>query len=479
LNSLRLIGTEEGAYRYADPNEDENILSGKINGILDVITKSSLVPITILPESNLKVISGMSSPDGKFWVDLTNESYEYYKPVVFSVDNGEPISVLPVRIESIDLWSEWYSKLIHDIAFELLVLARNNQVTTSDNLDPTLARELHLELLLLRSNAIICRLEPSSVNHHRLTALLETLNNLRKGETINELKLNDMKFEGKFATKFTSSAHVSTPSVTISPPKQTTWPIYKYENKRRLSAKETEHRIFIILGRSNNHDVINWIHDDILNQKQNGANILHIVASIGRIALIPSILESGLNINEPDSKGRTPLDLSVLYGYWKMFDSLQEKGGKLSLEGQLLLRTCISKGYYELASRLVKHSLAVITDDMLDNVPTAEGLKWLSVHSTKNLPLETAILKGALDIVTDKIASKSKISWLGLEKIFTKSTQDYVSIVRLLLDSKKAQSHEIIPISDSAGAGVSVTLLPTAKLHGHYLFQVRRDLFQW
>lgn len=63
LNSLRLIGTEEGAYRYADPNEDDDILSGKINGVLDVIAKSSCIPLKILPESNLEILGGSN---GKF-----------------------------------------------------------------------------------------------------------------------------------------------------------------------------------------------------------------------------------------------------------------------------------------------------------------------------------------------------------------------------------------------------------------------------
>lgn len=61
---------------------------------------------------------------------------------------------------------------------------------------------------------------PSLVNLIRLPSLLQTLNSIRKGESINEQKLNDIKFEGKFATKLSgnttsagSSSHISTPSV--------------------------------------------------------------------------------------------------------------------------------------------------------------------------------------------------------------------------------------------------------------------------
>lgn len=290
--------------------------------------------------------------------------------------------------------------------------------------------------------------------------MLQTLNSIRKGETINEQKLNDMKFEGKFATKLSgnttstsgSSAHISTPSVNSIVSRRSYWGTIDIKREKRLKADDKQAQLFIALGRYNNIDAINWINShtsEVSNETQDGSNALHITASIGRISLTREILSLDiLDVNAINSEGRTALDLSVLYGYWKTFDILSDHGAKLSLNGQLLLQTCVSKGYWELASRLLSSNYATVTDDMLENVPTSEGLNWLSARSTKYLPIEMAVVKGAVDIVRDKINTVGNISWKGLEEIFIKSTNDYISIVKLLLDSKKASAYEIIPLTD-------------------------------
>jgi len=69
LNALRQIGTEEGAYRYADPSENPDILSGKINSLLDVVAESSAIPIKLIQtESSPSIISGSND---KYWLNLT------------------------------------------------------------------------------------------------------------------------------------------------------------------------------------------------------------------------------------------------------------------------------------------------------------------------------------------------------------------------------------------------------------------------
>lgn len=167
---------------------------------------------------------------------------------------------------------------------------------------------------------------------------METIDSLRKGENVNELKFNDMKFEGKCATKLSgnssssnsgsiaSSANVSTPSITSTISKVTIWPILNLPRCKRLNSSNSAHPLFITLGRSNNMDAIEWLENhrsEIVNVSQNMSNALHITSSIGRIALTSSILDFNiLNINEVDGEQRSPLDLSILYGYWKTFDSI-------------------------------------------------------------------------------------------------------------------------------------------------------------
>lgn len=90
LNLLRMIGTEEGAYRFADPNENDDILSGKIRSIFDVIASSVALPINIT--SDFKILNG---DNGTYWIELPGD----INVVKFTLENKE-IMVVPEIVEA-------------------------------------------------------------------------------------------------------------------------------------------------------------------------------------------------------------------------------------------------------------------------------------------------------------------------------------------------------------------------------------------
>lgn len=454
LNALRLIGTTEGAFRYADPSENDDILSRKINSVIDVIASSVCLPLRITA-SNFEIANG---GNGTFWVKIPNEYIA--EPISFAVDRGEELSVTPEVSTSDALWSEWYSVLIDDIADELVTLAKlssGTEMVLEGQDDTSLERELHLELISRRANSILARLDTSDANYSRLTSLTETLENLRKGLKVDTLKLGDMKFEGKFATNIMqncaplsigSSSHISV--LSQRPLKKTVWPVIEVPTSKRFKADSQQDEYFIKLGHCKSDVVCHWIdlnkeHVGQIQQKK--TNALHAASSIGRTIIAKKILENSLvDVNSKNKRGWSPLDLAVLYGYWKMYDLILKNGGKLTINPEMLLRTCISKNYTELASRLIKDFHICITSELLDNVPTSEGFEWLSARSSTEFPIETAILKGALDIVTDKLPTVDTISWKGLEVIFTKAQSNFIEIVELVLSSGKASASEITPL---------------------------------
>ena len=168
LNALRQIGTQEGAYRYADPGENADNLSGKINSLLDVIAESSTIPLKLLPfENTPPVIAGDMD---KYWLNL--KGIHSYKPIEIklSVNNEEPITVQAEYAEDENdpkIWESWYTYLIDEIASELLILTNQKE--------NTLDKQIHCELLEQRSRAIISRIAGDSANAVRLTKLMETL----------------------------------------------------------------------------------------------------------------------------------------------------------------------------------------------------------------------------------------------------------------------------------------------------------------
>jgi hypothetical protein len=55
LEDLRKIGTNEGLYRYAEENEDSDLLSSKLTSIFELVSLYSTIPIEILDFSpNIK-----------------------------------------------------------------------------------------------------------------------------------------------------------------------------------------------------------------------------------------------------------------------------------------------------------------------------------------------------------------------------------------------------------------------------------------
>ena len=68
LNELRLIG-QEGAYRYADPSEDTDCISSKINSILDVVVSETTIPVKLLPMEKSPPI--IINENNIYWLNLT------------------------------------------------------------------------------------------------------------------------------------------------------------------------------------------------------------------------------------------------------------------------------------------------------------------------------------------------------------------------------------------------------------------------
>lgn len=245
LNALRMIGTEEGAYRYANPQEDTDSLSKKIYSILQVIASSGSIPIRLI--SNDGNIPILHSDNGKYWIDLTpNESfpggYDNLATYKFRIStstsssssggnssnssnassdanpqapNAENEFEVEVGFEELhdykETWEQWYSYLTDQISTELLMISGSTSSSSKSSASSsgaqsqqpqtlTLDKELHCQLLIHRARAISIRTDPESPTTHRLKKLIEMTEAVLRGAKVDQMSLNDMKFEGKFAT---------------------------------------------------------------------------------------------------------------------------------------------------------------------------------------------------------------------------------------------------------------------------------------
>lgn len=476
LNGLRLIGTSEGCYRYADPQEDADSLSNKINSILDVVATSSSIPLTLVPTDNMPKI--ISSDNTNYWLNLTG--FDLTKPLEFhiSVNNEHPF---PLIAEIADencpkIQDQWFSQLIDQIASELLVL--------SNQKEDTLDKQIHCELLEQRSRAISSRLDSTGSNYQRLERLVETLKAIRKNEAVNQLKLNDMRFEGAFKTQ--SSGNQSSVQAVPQgsqqsysyqvPKKNEVWDTIPKLKTTRCDSSSSSKEFLIMIGTKNNKDLTEWLtnHRDQLKYEVdvNGSNALIVIASLGKLLVKTAYDLNICPLNATNNLGFTALDMAILYGYWKTAEFLIEKGGNTNQDGDLLLQTCISNRYYNTASVLLKNKIATVTDDMVDHAPSNEAISWLSARSQKDIDINTAIKKGMFDVVSDKINTISTISWKPFMEIFVKSSAEHCLVVDMLLNNKKADAEELIEIIDEGEKGVTWPLFATCEKGQVQMFKV-------
>ena len=467
LNNLRQIGTNEGAYRYAEYTENNDSLSNKINSLLNVIVQNQTIPMK-LHEHPFTILN---ENQGSYWMNLTgfNLGIDYEFSIIVNNEKINLVAKFDEDQDKKDIWSQWYSHLIDEIAGEIILLS-----TKVDSLD----KQIHCELLEQRSRSIMIRV--TDHNSDRLNQLMENLRIIKNGGQVDKFKLNDMKFEGKYVTNKSISNGAPIKMLNRVVPMQSihlvrtnheSWDILMRPRVRRIKAGKTSHPIWATLGNLNNISASEWIinNTNLCDElDSNGSNALMVATSIGRCKLVKELLNYKEDmINKINKFGLNALDISILFGYWHMYDILRKYNMKPNQDGMKLFRTCITKKYYNLATRLLQDKFASVTDDLISAVPTTDGFNWLSIRSNKEIDISTAIRKGIYEMVVEKIQSINKILWSDYIDIFDKLTKDHIKIIEYLLESGKADAIEEIHVTNDEKDEIT-WLLFIASEKGYY-----------
>jgi ankyrin repeat protein len=461
LNNLRMIGTEEGSFRFADPNEDTDALSHKVNGVLDVVMTTQSIPIKLVETDKSIPLLTKNSNDGKYWVNLTGKDLSAKYEYKLVTDDKEEIVSPSIEIydpgdegDNNKLVNQWYSYLIDQIANEL------TDLNTSK--DEPIVKDIHFEILMRRSRAILIHLDSTSQNATRLNNLIETITIMKSGGVIDAKKLNDMKFEGKFggaAAKQGNAYHndLYQPGLLAAynlsqRVVKSYWATIPKLTRKRCFGKNG---IFRELGLTKTDlvcETLKTLPKDILATKDEyDSDLLLVASSIGRFKIVETLLNLNyFNINSKNKEGYSPLDLAILYGYSNTTKLLLDHGATFIKDVTTLFNSCISNKFYRTAKVLLNKNLVTITDNMINNCPNNDGVVWLSNNSQKEITLENAILKGMADKVEEIIKSvkTEKFSLKPFLEIFKKASSDHVIIIDLLMKNDLIDINEIIKVKD-------------------------------
>jgi len=178
LEGMRLSGTSEGMFRYAEPGDDPDTLSMKISGIFDQVLRASTASISVNGKDVRITIDEFHKGT---WSDWTKESLDSLHVVTTEHDIEVKLDVF----EGDDtLFQKWISHCVDDIASKILELKSDDSVVIS----------------LLRQQ-IRKMISMSSEHANTLEFLESQLKNLQNKQIINIGKLSDLRFSSKFIEK--------------------------------------------------------------------------------------------------------------------------------------------------------------------------------------------------------------------------------------------------------------------------------------
>lgn len=480
LESLRKIGTLEGAYKFALPTEDTDSLSNKINSILNVISQSMIIPIKIL-NSDLIIINGENS---KYWCELVPSDLLNDRFITILVNEDEYKIKINFAEDENDqkIINEWFSysidKLIEElgmISSSLTTITNLNNLNNSENYIK-LETELHLELIQQRARGLISRVQEEN-ELKRLDQVLSSVETIKTGKLLDQKSLNDLKSEGKFKTDV-NKLSCNTKSIMkdiewIPQIKPQTSKQIKLINKftaKRFNGDQKQKYFLYVLGYFKTLEAKNWFKNNSnvtrSEKDDNDNNPLACCAGIGRYPVVEEILKSIEYdveiINHRNKQGYSSTDLAILYGHNNTADLLLSHGGVINIDPLVLFLSCLQKQasikkknnlgqeinedvyYTNTADVMLKHKLIIVTEEIFNYVTDSFVVEYLSKKMLTAVSLDVAILKGIYDRVLELLPSidPKTFSWKPYHDIFLKSSIDHIKIVQLLVDNGKADPCE-------------------------------------
>lgn len=412
MDNLRKIGTEEGAYRSADPSENPDSLSAKINSILDVVAQKCIIPIEIInSETNIDIIGGC---DSKYWCRLSQLDFDPDANLIITIDvNGEKFAIkIDILEEQNDMkiLSEWLTYSLDKIIEDLSVISNDPDKTM------TLEKQIILELLTQRTKAIESKI-PADSDETRINNILMSIESVRSGKPIDQMKLLDLKFEGKFKTdpnKLTTNVKSVMKDTTWIPQVKSftkkVYPLIDKTRQIRISGNKKQIKFLEVMGMWKTSTAVNWIEQNIDAIKgtydTNGSNPLAVASAVGRVGLVKAILKlinSDITmIIQKNNQNNNALELAIIFGYDNITKLLLDvlktqtdiKNCFQPERTKQLFLTCLKNKYYRTASLMISYDVIILTEELFDYVTDPEVIEFLGKKLENDVSIETAILKG-------------------------------------------------------------------------------------
>lgn len=386
MDGLRKCGTSEGGYRYAEPNEGGDELYSKMCALIQPIMAGSSVPTQIRMPGGERFVVRLVGDTAHQWVTLDRTVIPDDRilkcDINFGGDAPTHVTALARMTDSIDVWTEWWSKLTDDIVQETIALDATRASQHGKDV------QLHATLLKKRGQAILRslrkpppdaseRIENPQPVIQRLEQALQMIATVLAGSALDARAAADLRDAGRFGGAATISlASLAQPQratnkrnvlasqtllalVDVSKPYVKSFESYKYTEQHRLYWGGGAPFAKVFCGKLDDMTLVDKDNKILLDDRKN--TLLHVAAAAGKHCLVSALpLTDAVN-----SVGETALDLAILYGWWKCADELMKRGlTKPALHPQALLLACVRTHRLKTAQWLLDTKISIMTEEI-------------------------------------------------------------------------------------------------------------------
>lgn len=477
LNRIRQLGDTEGAYRYADPTEDTDSLSSKINGIAEVFLTNVMFRVRVYVGGRSPTMVHLKNGYGVAWVRDTftegepveirhfDREQDYLGTTTMYERTGNPEDLL-------DKWVQTQTDTLMDDIMEL-----NRHWTTYSS-----QQQYLLGYLLQRRGEKLWGDAYAWGNTsltRRLESGLTTVAKIRAGDQqIDQTQLMDLKFEGQFSS---SNVPTTTQPKQQRPGDQNPVPSgqYKHQQQRMPSDPGNIHPpIYTIRIRDNTLRTAHqtWVHELVLTEsfcgdktdgesghptirhKENqGLDIpfesdgndftpLMLASYLGKTGAVKQFMSFECPRNTPKNRtGVNCLDIALVKGHWVTARILIAHGYLPCLDREVLCFNSLARNHLSTLQLLVENGFAHPKKEWLMYSMDENIAQWILAH-VENDPtttFQTALEKGFLNSLQQLdeaglLPAKRSVSWRQYPFLLTCPTQNQVDVVQFLCD------HEIV-----------------------------------
>lgn len=308
LENMRMSGTLEGMFRFAEPTDDHDALCQKLMGIFELCSRGSAVSLRLKWNDETRDVQFPinSQKYGEYlqWISTTpNAPSAVQVTLLVDEEEMETVDVIPSFLEPNEFVRQrWLDHLTDELAQKIIDISKS--MTTASSL----IRQLCVSILRHRVETIAAKsTNPNTLQ--RLQALEQQVDEFALGREVNLGKLSDLRFGSAFATTTTVSRIFSTSTIVqnkqppaLLPPVKKEKPLKRYsynsvgKNRNRLQELLMQQRCDDVSD--DLKEVIeNSTVEDVMYEDIDGNNAIMLAAYAGLSKALQTLLTRHPNLS--------------------------------------------------------------------------------------------------------------------------------------------------------------------------------------